>query len=139
MIFYLVPATESQPAKLEPTQADANREAKARGLKVRAPDMEHNVPTVKAELMDYINDLLAQSPEAHPMMIIDPESDEQEEQAEQRLVADLQNGRVMADAQRLADDYTSRSIAIDEEWEKLPLARKLCFAASALEDARRVV
>lgn len=37
------------------------------------------------------------------------------------------------------DDYVSHSISIDEEWEKLPLARKLCFAASALEDARRVV
>jgi hypothetical protein len=59
MIFYLVPAAQGRPAKLEPTQADANREARERGLKVRAPDMEHNVPTVKSELMDYINDLMA--------------------------------------------------------------------------------
>jgi hypothetical protein len=59
MIFYLVPAAAGRPAQLQPTQADANREARERGLKVRAPDMEHEVPTVKAELMAYINDLMA--------------------------------------------------------------------------------
>jgi hypothetical protein len=58
MIFYLVPAAAGRPAQLQPTQADANREARERGLKVRAPDMEHEVPTVKAELMAYINDLM---------------------------------------------------------------------------------
>jgi len=58
MIFYLVPAADGKPAMLQPTQADANREARERGLKVRAPDMEHEVPIVKAELMAYINALM---------------------------------------------------------------------------------
>jgi hypothetical protein len=61
---------------LQPTQADANREARERGLKVRAPDMEHEVPTVKADLMAYINDLLEQKPDAHPMVTIEPKLDD---------------------------------------------------------------
>lgn len=32
--------------------------------------------------------------------------------------------------------YADRTIAIDEVWEALPLARKLHFAAMAMEDAR---
>jgi hypothetical protein len=64
MIFYLVPAAAGRPATLQPTQADANREARERGLKVRAPDMEHQVPTDKAGLMAYVNAMLAEQPRA---------------------------------------------------------------------------
>lgn len=64
MIFYLVPAGEGpefHPPMLQPTQGDANKLARERGLKVRARDMEHQVPTDKAGLMAYINDLLSRS------------------------------------------------------------------------------
>ncbi len=32
--------------------------------------------------------------------------------------------------------YTEQSVAIDDEWDKLPLARQLHFAALAMENAR---
>lgn len=35
-----------------------------------------------------------------------------------------------------ATNYTAESVSIDEAWESLPLARKLHFAALAMEDAR---
>jgi hypothetical protein len=64
MIFYLVPAAAGRPATLQPTQADANREARERGLKVRAPEMQHDVPTDKAGLMGYINAMFAAGEQA---------------------------------------------------------------------------
>jgi hypothetical protein len=65
MIFYLIPATADKPATLAPTQAEANTEAKARGLKVRAPDMQHDVPTSKPDLMAYINAMLVTQRNLH--------------------------------------------------------------------------
>lgn len=59
MIFYLVPAANGEPQRLEGTQADANRVAKDRGLKVRAPQMQLDVPTDKTGLQAYINALMA--------------------------------------------------------------------------------
>lgn len=43
---------------------------------------------------------------------------------------------VQARSEPVKPNYTEISIAIDEAWEKLPLSRKLHFAASAMEDAR---
>lgn len=35
--------------------------------------------------------------------------------------------------------YTAQTLDLDEQWESLPLARKLHFAALAVEDARTLV
>jgi hypothetical protein len=38
-----------------------------------------------------------------------------------------------------AASYVHTSVALDEQWEALPLARKLHFAALAMEDARNAL
>lgn len=58
MIFYKIPATADQHAKLEPTQDAARAECKARGLRFNAGEMQHDVPTDKAGLQAYINAML---------------------------------------------------------------------------------
>ena len=35
--------------------------------------------------------------------------------------------------------YTAQSVALDEQWDALPLPRKLDFAALAMEDARNEI
>ena len=124
MIFYLVPAAAGGPAMLQPTQADANREAKERGLKVRAPDMEHEVPTVKADLMAYVNSLLSGRVTASMSDAITDTPPNDDPPEEVRKQAPLQ------------PSYTEWSINIDETFERLPVAHQLHLAALAMENAR---
>lgn len=65
MIFYLIPARGGEPKRIEATQDEARTACKARGL--RPSEFEkHDVPTDKAKLKDYVNDLLAQAHEMAP-------------------------------------------------------------------------
>ena len=117
MIFYEVEHCDGH--FLVATQADAKRIAR----EMKCTWSQVDVPTDKASLMDYINrqrslgnqgdtDLGPTDLEAYPSPLAE------------------KNPEISK------PDYTSRSIAIDEEWERLPLARKLHFAALAMEDAR---
>lgn len=63
MIFYLIPATPSQPEELAGTQSDARELCKAKGLKPGAFE-QVDVPTAKWELMNHLNVLMAK---AHPV------------------------------------------------------------------------
>lgn len=56
MIFYLIPAAAGQPETLEATQDDARAACRFRGLKPNAFE-PHEVPTDKAGLMRYLNDM----------------------------------------------------------------------------------
>jgi hypothetical protein len=61
MIFYLIPAHGGEPKRIEATQDEARSACKARGL--RPSEFEkHDVPTDKAGLRDYVNDLLGKAP-----------------------------------------------------------------------------
>ena len=59
MQFYLIPAANGLPSELAGTKPDAKVAMKARGLKGQPEDYAHDVPTSKAELMAYVNGLLA--------------------------------------------------------------------------------
>lgn len=60
MIFYMVIAAAGQPCQLAGTQIEARDLAKARGLGPKG-FMQHDVPTDKAGLLTYINELQAQA------------------------------------------------------------------------------
>jgi hypothetical protein len=121
MIYYLVLGTSEVPAKLVATQADAKREARERGTSWE----DYDVDTSKLELMAHLNQMLADtSAEVH---------------RERYAVADLEaypSPLAEKNPEISSPSYAQHSISIDDEWDKLPLARKLCFAASALQDAR---
>lgn len=70
MIFYLIPPTAETPARLEPTQDAARAACRAIGTKFMANAMQHDVPTDKTGLLNYVNDLLA----ATTQLIISPPS-----------------------------------------------------------------
>lgn len=69
MIFYLVLGTSSAPSCLAGTQADAKAMARERGTSWE----QHDVPTDKAGLMDYVNQLMADvSAEMHKDRLAPP-------------------------------------------------------------------
>jgi len=119
MIFYLINAGNGQPSQLAATQEDARSVAKDRGFGPRAFE-KHDVPTDKDGLMSYINGLMRVEPELTDDEI--RQSNTPEAQAVAR--------------ERMRPSYVDQSVALDEAWEALPLARKLHFAALAMEDAR---
>lgn len=53
--------------------------------------------------------------------------------------ADIEPVAAPSEVSEAPASYAAVSIAIDEAWEALPLARKLSFAAMALEDAREII
>jgi hypothetical protein len=61
MIFYLIPAHGGEPKRIEATQDEARATCKARGLRP-SEFQKHDVPTDKAGLRDYVNDLLGMVP-----------------------------------------------------------------------------
>lgn len=81
------------------------------------------VPTDKYGLIDYLNKLVHKGsglPPFAPEPVAPPTPEER---------------KFLTDGPRPVS-YTDQSVAIDEVWDKLPLARKLHFAALAMEDAR---
>lgn len=87
-----------------------------------------DVPTDKAGLMTYINDIkavndlhISQNDLNSPDVSVLPDLDE---------IDNLR--RQLKDAQ----SYTVRSGALQDEWDALPLAQQLTFACLALEEAR---
>jgi hypothetical protein len=97
------------------TQADAKAQAKATGT----PYEEVDVPVDKAGLMAFLNRHRVGAA-APPVLYSGPPV----------LSVSPPSGIV---------SYSDQSIAIDDAWEELPLARKLHFAALAMEDARSLV
>lgn len=95
------------------TQADAK--AKGNGF------TEVDVPTDKAGLIDYLNGMV----------------DEARGLTTDRA-ADMAFGPIPTAPKPAAapPSYADQSVAIDDAWDALPLARKLHFAALAMEDAR---
>jgi hypothetical protein len=94
------------------TQDDAKKGAKIRGLDWAAVD----VPVKIRDLAEYLND----------------------------LVDGVLLGATPAPAAPRPDpvptlNYTQQSLEIDDLWDTLPLARRLHFAALAVEDARTSV
>jgi hypothetical protein len=82
MIFYLIPGTDEQPSRLEPKQDLARAECKARGIRFKAEEMKHDVPTEKDGLQAYVNDLLERvaakcSPPASsaPASVLEPKAE----------------------------------------------------------------
>lgn len=103
------------------TQVEAKRDGKGWQAEI--------VPTDKTGLIDYLNKLKF----GDCVDMIEPEQpplteDEQETPHSFR--------QPMAQP---APGYTEHSVAIDDAWEGLPLARKLHFAALAMEEARRKI
>jgi hypothetical protein len=75
-----------------------------------------DIPTDKLGLMSYINDI---------MRVKDSQS--------------VQNETYEPEPVILPARYADVTLTIDEEWENLPLARKLHFAALACETAREIL
>ena len=84
-----------------------------------------DVPTDKAGLMSYINDLLSQIAAASN------EPPANAEAAPQTVTASP-----APPITRVEPNYTERSIKIDEMFEELPLGKQLHLACLALENAR---
>lgn len=121
MIFYEVLGTSAAPYCLVGTQVDAKRLAKERGTSFEQVD----VPTDKAGLMDYINQLkIDVSAELH--------------RGATEAVDSFNRGMAVADAHPQQDPI-KQSIQTDEDFEKLPIARQLHFAAIAMENAREAL
>ena len=123
MNLYLVLGTSAHPAELAGTQADAKRMARERGTSWEP----YEVPVDKAGLMAHLNAMLADiNAEMHMVKHVDFEEIRQSNTPEAQLAArEIANG-----------NYTAISIANDEEFDKLPIARQLDFAARAMENAR---
>jgi hypothetical protein len=98
------------------TQNEAKEIAKAHGLKFDPETHSIDVPVVKAELIAYLNKVTTPVPVDEFTPVV-----------------------TRQDPPIEANGYAELSITIDEEWEKLPLARKFHFAAMAMEDARSLV
>lgn len=96
------------------TQADAKAAAKTTGGQFQLVD----VPTDKDGLMAYLNRLMENGAAPGPTV-------------QERMNA--------LSAEAKGESYTDRSVAIDDVFEALPLARKLHFAALAMEEARDAV
>lgn len=108
MIFYRVNST---PPAIELTQADAKRSAKQLGVSWEQID----IPTDKRGLAEYIQSCWDRS---EPITnLVTPSVEVQPITPK-------------------TSEPTSRSIQMDEEWDRLPLARQLDFAARAMENAR---
>lgn len=94
------------------TQAEAKSAAKTTGGSFEPVD----VPTDKEGLIGYLNALSGNSPA--PTL----------QQKMEALAATAERPSVLS--------HTEKSVAIDDAWDELPLARKLHFAADAMEAAR---
>ena len=114
MIFYLCNGNE-----LAGTQADAK--------KLDRDYVQHDVPTDKSGLMAYINKLMNETREDALGIGDDYSAGQPAEKGDDTPPADAR------------ESYTHQSIALDDAWEGLPLARKLHFAALAMEEAREKV
>jgi hypothetical protein len=87
------------------------------------------VPTDKQGLIDYLNAQPAIDDAFGP----EPTRDE---------IVNSNEPAMQAKASELMNPVTSaihNSVSIDDSWETIPLARKLHFAALAMEDARRKI
>jgi hypothetical protein len=117
MIFYLCNGNE-----LAATQADAK--------KLDRNFEQVDIPTDKAGLMSYINRLMsaAEVLGIGPVRGIDGPFDMDD--AGQPITD------IPMPVEPAKPSYIERSISLDDEWEKLSLARKLHFGALALEEAR---
>ena len=96
------------------TQAEAKERAKAQGIKFDPERDAVDVPSKQADLVTFLNE----------------------------MVADLVGAGAPAatqerHAQRVADSYTERSVAIDETFLALPISHQLTLATLAVEHARR--
>lgn len=98
------------------TQAEAN--AKGKGW------TQVEVPTDKAGLIDYLNGMVEEARAAVPY---DGGSGSTFDTPPNPQPINMATAAVSA---------AHQSVAVDQSWEALPLARKLHFAALAMEDAR---
>jgi hypothetical protein len=145
MIFYLCNGVQ-----LAGTQADA----KAIDPKFTQVD----IPVDKAGLMAYVNNLLAQVWAKDDAYISHKEplgpihrsfaDEDRPQELAPPVQTDLERINKLIDScdriiprapKVLPPVYATVSITIDDEWDKLPLPRKLHFAADALELARERV
>lgn len=123
MIFYRV---NSHEPFLVATQVDAKREAREAGAKWEQVD----VPTDKAGLMAYVNELLR-----HQSYLVETITSAAPPEPNPPIPVAVQAFKAVAD---FATSSVHQSVAIDEAWEALPLARKLDLASSAMLEAREV-
>lgn len=93
MQFYLIPSGNGFPQELTGTQADAKLALRERGLKGKPEEFPHDVPTSKAELMAYVNALLAK-----PISTIDVPGVTSQDAAQAVARADLARLQTVAKA-----------------------------------------
>jgi hypothetical protein len=91
------------------TQADAKAHAREAGVSWR----EVEVPTDKAGLMAFLNEHRVGAKQPNELASVVPQA-----------------------TASPAQGYTHSSVALDEAWQGLSLARKLHFSALAMEEAR---
>lgn len=119
MKLYAILSASGALLRYEGTQADAKSAAKI----AEATFEQVEVPVDKAGLIDHLNELLASRPQ----------------EDEYTTVVERQDPPVFAQAD---PSYTSQSIAIDDAWDGLPLARKAhfveLFGAEVRETANRL-
>lgn len=116
MIFYLCQS------EFGPCLAGTQAEAKALDRKY----VQHDVPTDKAGLMVYINNLMSDGEQrGGPVRGVDGPFDMDDA------------GQPITDApEPPKPSYIAQSIAQDDEFDALPIARQLDFAARAMANAR---
>ena len=102
------------------TQADAKAHAKEHATTWK----EVEVPVDKAGLMSFLNQHKVGA--AGPVVFSAPSPAPCE-------VIEVEGPQITKPA---APSYTHQSVAIDDAWDELSLARKLHFAALAMEEAR---
>ena len=103
------------------TQADARKLSKETGL-----SWEHvDIPTTsKQEMLEFLN--------GFRVLTLEGSDDEDP----------IKSGGELGDYihdKEVKPSYTHQSVALDDVWAELPLARKLHFAALAMEDARNAL
>lgn len=90
-----------------------------------------DVPVDKQGLIDYLNAIPREQTDRLPAPQIEPTRDE---------IVNSNTPEMQVKARQLMQpSYTAQSVALDEQWDALPLPRKLDFAALAMEDARNEI
>lgn len=123
MDCYLIPSANGLPASLAATQSDARALLRSRGIKGHPKDFEHKVPTKKADLLAYIDELLERADGTSAMPASSPAS---EPATELGMAADGFPEHRVGYSQAIVDAMFS---------PRPPALRELCYQISKLNSA----
>lgn len=115
------------------TQAEAKRLGKG-WEQVEVPTTDGRVA-----LCDWLNKQTFENnygPEPDPLVIDGPYVPSAQDEQDEALETYIPTRSGLKTEAEIKSGGIERSVAIDEEWDKLTLSRKLHFAAMAMEDAR---